>query len=104
ALELGISMLTLDCSDYIPTGIDAKSLEEVRPEFEKLPRVVQDYYNERYLNQTFNVKGLSLSFHEETLIKYVLEYKEALNYMVHVYNEYISKLDRDFDFEISIDE
>ncbi|MCJ8009487.1 tagaturonate epimerase family protein [Lederbergia wuyishanensis] len=104
ALELGISMLTLDCSDYIPIGIDAKSLEEVKIEFEKLPLEVQDYYNERYLNQTFDVKGLAISFNEETLVKYVLEYNEALKYMVHVYGEYISKLDRDFDFEISIDE
>ncbi|MBS4195134.1 tagaturonate epimerase family protein [Lederbergia citri] len=104
ALELGISMLTLDCSDYIPTGIDAKSLEEVRTEFEKLPQDIQEYYNERYLNQIFDVNILSLSFDEETLIKYVLEYNEALNYMVYVYNEYISKLDRNFDFEISIDE
>ncbi|MCR2823172.1 tagaturonate epimerase family protein [Lederbergia panacisoli] len=104
ALELGISMLTLDCSDYIPTGIDAQSLEEVRIEFEKLPQKIQAYYNERYLNQTFAVNGLTISFDEETLIKYVLEYNEALNYMVHVYEEYISKLDRDFDFEISIDE
>ncbi|MBS4200115.1 tagaturonate epimerase family protein [Bacillus sp. FJAT-49732] len=104
ALELGISMLTLDCSDYIPTGIGAKSLEEVRSEFEKYPKDVQDYYNERYLHQTFDVNGVAISFDEETLIKYVLEYDEALKYMVHVYNEYISKLDRDFDFEISIDE
>lgn len=104
ALDLGISMLTLDCSDYIPTGIDAKSLDEVRSEFEKLPQDLRDHYQQRYLNQTFNINGLSISFDKETLIKYVLEYHDAIKYMVHVYDEYISKLDREFDFEISIDE
>lgn len=104
ALDLGFSMLTLDCSDYIPTGIDSKSIEEVRADFEKLPEDVKKYYNEHYLDKTFDVNGLTLSFDEETLIKYVLEYHEAITYMVHVYDEYISKLGRDFDFEISIDE
>ncbi|MEI3605235.1 tagaturonate epimerase family protein [Pseudogracilibacillus sp. SE30717A] len=104
ALDLGFSMLTLDCSDYIPTGIDSKSLEEVRVDYEKLPQDVQHYYNEKYLDKTFDVNGLAISFDEETLVKYVLEYNEAIKYMVHVYNEYINKLDRDFDFEISIDE
>ncbi|MBS4220909.1 tagaturonate epimerase family protein [Bacillus sp. FJAT-49711] len=104
ALDLGISMLTLDCSDYIPVGIAAKSLEEVRIEFEKLPQEIQSYYNERYLHQTFKVNGLTISFDEETMIKFVLEYNEAIKYMVHVYEEYISKLERNFNFEISIDE
>ncbi len=104
ALDLGFSMLTLDCSDYIPTGIDSKSLEEVRSEYKKLPEDVQQYYNNKYLDKIFDVNGLSISFNEETLVKYVLEYNEAIKYMVHVYDEYISTLDRDFDFEISIDE
>ncbi|MEK3887371.1 tagaturonate epimerase family protein [Bacillus sp. FSL K6-3431] len=104
ALSLGISMLTLDCSDQIPKGIERKSAEELSVEYEKLPQAIKDRYNEQYLNKTFDVNGLSLSFDEKLLMENVLQYNEALNYMVHVYNEYISTGKREIDFEISIDE
>src|SRR5690625_4121749 len=37
ALSLGISMLTLDCSDQIPKGIDQKSEEEIEAEYHQIP-------------------------------------------------------------------
>ncbi len=104
ALSLGISMLTLDCSDQIPKGIEKKSAEQLSVDYEKLPRAIKDHYNEQYLNKTFDVDGLYISFDEKLLMENVLQYNEALNYMVHVYNEYIITEKREIDFEISIDE
>ena len=104
ALSLGVSMITLDCSDQIHKTIEEASAEVVRAEYNNLPDEVKHRYNEQYLNKTFEVNGLSLTFDEISLMKNVLLYEEAIAYTTHVYNEYISKEERAIDFEISIDE
>jgi len=104
ALSQGISMITLDCSDQIHKTIEEASEEVVQAEYSKLPKEVQQRYNEQYLNKTFAVGGLSLTFDEVSLMKNVLLYEEAITYTTHVFNEYISQAGRAIDFEISIDE
>lgn len=103
ALAHGMSMLTLDCSDYIRLDIETASETEIEAEYEKLPNDVKDSYNEQYLNKTFALGNLTLQFDEQAIMKNVLIYREAINYMIHIYNTYINK-DRKIDFEISIDE
>lgn len=104
ALSLGMSMITLDCSDQIHKTIEEATPEVVKSEYANLPEDVQNRYNEQYLNKTFDVNGMSITFDEIELMKNVLLYNEAITYTAHVYNEYISKEDRAIDFEISIDE
>ena len=104
ALSLGVSMITLDCSDQIHKTIEKATAEVVQNDYNKLPEEVKQRYNEQYLNKTFEVNGLSLTFDEISLMKNVLLYDEAIHYTTHVYNEYISKEERAIDFEISIDE
>ncbi|WP_373895053.1 tagaturonate epimerase family protein [Virgibacillus natechei] len=104
ALSLGMSMLTLDCSDYIQNRIERASTEEIRDEYEKLPQEMKSHYNESYLNKTIDVNGVSISFDKNELMKNALIYGEAISYMVHVYKKYIRPETRDIDFEISIDE
>ncbi|MGH2316409.1 tagaturonate epimerase family protein [Planococcus sp. SE5232] len=104
ALSVGVSMLTLDCSDQIKKNIETATDEEIRSAYEKLPEEKRNYFTERYLNQAFEVNGLKIEFNELTLMKNVLIYGEALDYTQHVYEEYITKADRDIDFELSIDE
>ncbi|WP_342504815.1 tagaturonate epimerase family protein [Sporosarcina sp. FSL K6-2383] len=104
ALSLGVSMITLDCSDQIDKTIEEATDEVIAKEFAKVPEDVKQVYFEKYLNKTFEVNGLSLSFDETSLMRNILLYDEAITYTTHVYNEYISKEDRAIDFEISIDE
>ncbi|MBS4210406.1 tagaturonate epimerase family protein [Bacillus sp. FJAT-50079] len=104
ALSLGVSMLTLDCSDQIPKNLESASAEEITDQYNQLPEDVRKRYEEQYLNKNFDVNGLSLSYDEATLKKYVLQYHEAITYMIHVYETYIAKAGRDIDYEISIDE
>ncbi|OLS40941.1 tagaturonate epimerase family protein [Bacillus sp. MRMR6] len=103
-LELGMSMITLDCSDYIQKRVEGLSKEEIRAEFESLPESTKNQFKDRYFNKVIDVKGLSISFDEDTLMKNVLVYGKALDYMVHVFNTYIKTSERKIDFEISIDE
>ncbi|WP_203247601.1 tagaturonate epimerase family protein [Sporosarcina beigongshangi] len=104
ALSLGVSMITLDCSDQIDKTIEEATDEVIAKEFAKVPEDVKQVYFEKYLNKTFEVNGLSLSFDETSLMRNILLYDEAVTYTTYVYNEYISKEDRAIDFEISIDE
>lgn len=104
ALSLGMSMLTLDCSDHIQNRVEALTEEEISAEFEGLPEETKRHYNELYLNKSFNVEDLSIVFDKNTVQKFVLLYRNALDYMVHVHDTYIKKANRDIDFEISIDE
>lgn len=104
ALSLGISMLTLDCSDHIPTGLGAESAESIKEKYDQLPEDVRSRYENTYIGKTFDVNGLSITFDELTLQKYALEYNKAIQYTIHVYNQYIATAGRDIDYEISIDE
>src|SRR5690625_5305054 len=104
ALRNGVSMLTLDCSDYIYKDVEIADPEWIRTQYKKMSQFVQDRYNEQYLNKTFEIDGFSLFFDEISLMKNVLLYREAITYIVHIYNKYISTEKRDVDFEISIDE
>ncbi|WP_328701154.1 tagaturonate epimerase family protein [Aquibacillus kalidii] len=104
ALSLGISFLTLDCSDKIRNDMEAATNEEIRVAFEQLPTEIKEYYKSYYLEQVFRVNDLAIVYNEHTLMKNTLLYREALQYMEHVYNTYIANAEKAVDFEISIDE
>ncbi len=104
ALDLGFSFITLDCSEQIRNDIEGATIDDIHKEFAGLPVDRKEYFNSHYLNKTFEVQGLNVSFDEVSLHKNVLVYGEAIDFMEHVYNEYIAKADRPIDFEISIDE
>lgn len=104
AINLGFSFITLDCSEQIRNDIEGMSSEEILQEFNKLSSDEKDYYHDQYLNQSFDAAGVAISFDEEKLAKNALVYGEAINFMEHVYTQYIIKSDHPIDFEISIDE
>lgn len=104
ALALGVSMITLDCSDQIDKTIEEASDDVIKSEYSNLPEEIKQRYEDQYLNKTFELNGLSLTFNESALMRSVLLYDEAISYTTHVYDAYISKAGRAIDFEISIDE
>ncbi|MBP1155037.1 MULTISPECIES: tagaturonate epimerase family protein [unclassified Paenibacillus] len=104
SLDLGFTMLTLDCSEKIDNSIEDASAAEQESKYAGLPQEVRSHYESRYLDQTFQVAGISITFDRETLIKNVLIYGAAIDFMEHVYNTYIKNAANEVDFEISIDE
>ncbi|MGG1552058.1 tagaturonate epimerase family protein [Paenibacillus ferrarius] len=104
ALRLGFTMLTLDCSEYIDNTIDPLSEAEVDAKYAALPAELRSHYEARYLASAPNVPGASLSYTALALKKDVLIYDAAINFMEAIYRRYIESLDREVDFEISIDE
>jgi hypothetical protein len=104
ALDLGFTMLTLDCSEKIDNDVEGTSASEQEAKYGKLPADVRNHYEARYLNQTFQVAGSSITFDRETLVKNVLIYAASIDFMEHIYVTYIRDAAREIDFEISIDE
>lgn len=104
ALSLGVSMITLDCSDQIDNTVEGATVSELEKRFKELPQEVQTQYTEKYLNQTFEVDGLSITFGQEDVLKNSLLYHEAIRYATYIYKTYIGQANRAIDFEISIDE
>jgi len=104
SLELGFTMLTLDCSEKIDNTIEGLSADAIEAKYNALPAEVRSDYESKYLNQSFQVGEYTLGFDKASLMKNVLIYGDAINFMEYVYNTYIVKADREVDFEISIDE
>lgn len=104
SLELGFTMLTLDCSDHIRNDIEAMSDDEVAAAYAELPQEVRSHYEERFLNQSFTVGEHTFTFDQPGLMKNVLIYGDAVKYMLFIYETYIVNAGREVDFEISIDE
>jgi hypothetical protein len=104
ALDLGFTMLTLDCSEKIDNTVEGTSAADQEANYAKLPEAVRSRYESRYLNRTFQVAGSSIAFDRETLITNVLIYASAIDFIEHIYMTYIINASRSIDFEISIDE
>ncbi len=100
ALDLGFTMITLDCSEYIGTGIEDLSAEEVDARYKK-----DEKLEAKYIGKEFNIgEGETLTFSEDEFKRIVLIYGEAVEFATKIYNDFFASGKYDADFEISIDE
>lgn len=104
ALDAGMTMLTLDCSDHIENAVSSYDNEELESIYMELPEEERSSYESAYLNQTFELDSFSVALSKEELMYNVLLYKKALDFTVYVFNEYVQKASQMIDFELSIDE
>jgi hypothetical protein len=99
ALSLGYTMITLDCSDYIQNDIIELTDEAILKQ-----DVISSEYENRYLNQVFELEGYTVVFDELSLKKSILIYKKAIEYAASIYRTYLADGNANANFEISIDE
>lgn len=104
SLDMGFTMLTLDCSEKIRNDVPDLTEEQLKAQYDQLPEEQRKAYEELYLNKSFQVEQEQVKFTEKELMECALIYGEAINYMVYIYENYIKTADRAIDFEISIDE
>lgn len=104
ALDLGFTMLTLDCSEKIDNTIEGLSQSQIKGKYSLLPEEERKYYENKYLDRDFNLKDSTFSFDKGKVMKNVLIYGEAIKFMKLVYEKYVKTAGRAIDFEISIDE
>ncbi len=99
ALNLGFTMITLDCSDFIRNDVSNMSKDQVNKEC-----ILEEDIKNRYLTHDFEVEGMKISFDEEELKRNVLVYGKAIDFAVQIYTDYFADGKTDANFEISIDE
>jgi len=103
ALECGFSMITLDCSEHIPSELDCASQAEINTRYAELPADVTGALEKLYLNKTIAVSGdVMLSFCYDDFKRIVLVYLPAIEHAINIFDELINN--KDIDFEVSIDE
>ena len=104
ALDIGYSMITLDCSERIDNSIEKMSDEEVALRYASLPKQITSELEGRYLNKSFSIGEHTVSFDQISFQKIVLTYGDALHFAAEIYTTLIQPQNRQIDFELSIDE
>ncbi len=100
ALDLGFTMITLDCSDHIRNDVAGMTDAEVEKEYVKNAEI-----ESIYLGKSFDVgEGITVSFDEAALRRIVLVYGAAISFAASIYEEFFKDGKYNSDFEISIDE
>ncbi len=104
ALDIGYSMITLDCSDHIDNTVVDASEEEVEVKFAQLT-AEEAAVAEQYIGVDFQLQsGTVINFTERQFKRAFLIYKEMISFTKHIYDTVIGPCGRDVDFEVSIDE
>jgi tagaturonate epimerase len=105
SLDLGFTMLTLDCSEKIDNTVEGLSQADIESKYNnKIPEEERKYYEDKYLNKNYSLIKSTFSFDKAKIMKNVLIYGEAIKFMKLVYEKYVKTAGRPIDFEISIDE
>ena len=94
ALDLGFTMITLDCSEHIKNNVT----EENAP---PLP----EKFKTKYSGKQFDIgEGITLSFSENELKVIAAIYSDAIDFAAAIYGSFLKDGKHNADFEISIDE
>lgn len=104
ALSCGYTMITLDCSEKIGRGIERLSLEKISEHYERLSVEYRGRIENFYLSKGFPIEGESYTFTKEELMRCALIYRDAIEFVISVYFQYIKGAAHSVDFELSIDE
>lgn len=104
ALELGFTMITLDCSEKINNGASSMPEDQVEREYQNLPEEYRNAIETDYLGREFSVQDFKITFDKIELQRIALIYGEAMSFIKHIYFDLIKPAGRAVDFEVSIDE
>ena len=104
ALDLGYSMITLDCSEKIDGSIAAMNATERAAKYQSLPADFRSKMEHFYLDKTFPVGTLSVHFDRDSLQEILLTYGETLAFIQQIDAQFIKPHHQPIDFELSIDE
>jgi hypothetical protein len=104
ALNLGFTMITLDCSEKIDNNIVMLNYDELNEKYNQIDESTRNYFEEKYLDKTFILVDTVIFFDKEKLMQNVLVYNQAIEFIDSIYKKYIKGKESSIDFEISIDE
>lgn len=103
AVKIGCSMITLDCTAEINNDIVELSDEELDKRFNQLDPDQIKYFNDTYLNKTFDLgEGRSVKFTKHDVEESALTFYDAILFAAGIYTKFV--VPYNLDFEISMDE
>ena len=103
AVKIGCSMITLDCTEEINNDIVTLDDTELDKRFNQLDPDQIKYFNDTYLNQTFDLgDGRSVKFTKHDVEESVLTFYDAILFAAGIYKKFV--VPYNLDFEISMDE
>lgn len=104
ALDIGYTMITLDCTDYINNLREGITFQELKAQYEEIADYLKDGLESQYLNKTFVLgSNHELEYNKMNFYKIVLTYYQIIDFAKEIYH-LIKKESKEIDFEISIDE
>lgn len=104
ALDLGFTMITLDCSEKIDNTVMIKTVEQINDAYQALPHDYTQELEKKYLDKTFEIGTSRIVFDKLSLQQITLIYVQVLKHIRNIYIDVIKRCDRIVDFELSIDE
>lgn len=99
ALSCGYSMITLDCSEHIRSGVSRMTDAQVSAAYSAVPALER-----KYVGKAFDIEGITFSIDAQSFRRMYLTYYDAIEFAASIYHQLISKKENPPDFEISIDE
>lgn len=104
SLDVGMTMITLDCSEHIDNTAAHADMAELKEKYAKFPKEERVKWEERYSEKDFKVGNYSFHISHDDLIRMACVYGGAIHHTLGIYHNIIAKCGRQIDFEMSIDE
>jgi len=104
ALDAGMTMITLDCSDHIDNDAANENVLTLAVKYSKLPAESRKNWEKKYSNREIKLDGFKYRITDKDIVRTACVYGNAINHTVDIYNNIIAKCGRSVDFEMSIDE
>jgi len=109
AIDVGFTMFTIDPSEYVNNESERYEPNELTEKFHVLPwkelECEPKTFYDLYLGKRININGNTFRFTKKSLFKVAVKYSAAIAYIVKIFRHIETLLNqRDFDFEMSVDE
>jgi len=104
ALNLGFTMITLDCSEKINNDVPLMNDDEVVKAYDELKSDYRKRIEKDYLDNEFVIDQYKIKFDDKNLQRLALIYGKALDFIAHIFFDIVKPIGRTIDFEVSIDE
>ena len=104
ALDIGMTMITLDCSEHIDNAAASQNSAELAEKYAQFSQQERENWEKQYAGKTFQFDGCSFFISHEDVVRMGCVYGKAIRHTLDIYHNLIEKCGRPIDFEMSIDE
>lgn len=104
ALDVGMTMITLDCSEHIDNGAASEDHITLQEKYARFTQQEREDWEHRYADKSVNLEGCTFFISRDDLVRMACVYGKAIRHTLDIYHQLIAKSGRPINFEMSIDE